>query len=126
MRKPSLPHLSASEACRRPTTGLNTARTCCADLRSRALWRGKAADFAAGRQYEMAGDDQRHRIFGHSLADIARGFRSGAEFFRQCAVGRRVAPTDPPRRILDLLKKRVLLTEVELEAGKIRLFASEV
>lgn len=96
------------------------------DLRSRAPRRRKAADFAASRQYAMARDDQRHRILGHGFADIASGFRSGAEFLGQRAVGRRVPPTDPPRRIIDLLKKRGLLTEVEPEAGKIRLLAIEI
>jgi hypothetical protein len=54
------------------------------------------------------------------LTDIAGGFRPGAEFHRQSAIGRRVAPCDPPRRGVDALEERILLTEVEPETGKIR------
>jgi hypothetical protein len=45
----------------------------------------------------VAGDDQRHRIVRHGLADIARSFRPGAEFLRQSAVSGRAAPSDLPR-----------------------------
>jgi hypothetical protein len=37
-----------------------------------------------------------------------------------------VPPPNPPCRSIDLLEERSLLTEVELEAGKIRLFAFEI
>ena len=37
------------------------------------------AEDPAGRQDPVAGDDQGHRIPGHGFADIARGFRPGAE-----------------------------------------------
>ena len=55
-------------------------------------------NLAACRQDPVAGDDQRDRIVGHGLADIARSFRSGAEFLRQGAVSGRAAPSDLPRR----------------------------
>jgi hypothetical protein len=74
----------------------------------------------------VAGDDQRHRISGHGLTDIAGGFRPGAEFHRQSAIGRRVAPSDMPRRGIDALEEWVLLAEVEPEAGKIRLLALKI
>src|SRR5947207_11101337 len=48
----------------------------------------------------MAGNDQRHRIPGHSLADIARGLRAGAELLGQRAVRGDLAPSDLPRRSL--------------------------
>jgi hypothetical protein len=57
------------------------------------------------------------------LTDIARGLRPGTEFIRQSAIGRRVTPCDPPRRGVDALEERILLAEVEPEAGKIRLLA---
>src|SRR5262249_7704415 len=58
--------------------------------------------------------------------DIARGFRSGAEFLRQGAIGRCAAPSDPSSRGVDALKEWVLLAEVKLEHGKIRLLAFEI
>jgi hypothetical protein len=97
-----------------------------ADLGRRAAWSGKTANLTAGRQDPVAGDDQRHRIPGHGLTDIARSFWPGAKLLRQGAIGRRAAPSDPPRRGIDLLEERVLLTEVEPEAGKIRLLAFEI
>ena len=87
-----------------------------ADLGRRAAWRGKTTNLAAGRQDPVAGDDQRHRILGHGLTDIARGLWPGAEFLRQSAIRGRVAPSDLPRRSIDLLEERVLITEVEREA----------
>jgi hypothetical protein len=60
------------------------------------------------------------------LADIARGFRSGAEFLRQGTVGRCAAPSDASCRGVDALEERVLLAEIEPEAGKIRLLAFEM
>jgi hypothetical protein len=41
----------------------------------RRSWRGETADPASGRQDPMAGDDQRHRISGHGLADLAQSSR---------------------------------------------------
>lgn len=60
----------------------------------RTARRGEAANPAAGGQYAVAGDDQRHRVPRHRLADVARGFRPGAEFLRQRAVGGRPAPAE--------------------------------
>ena len=97
-----------------------------ADLGRRAAWYRKTANLAACRQDPVAGDDQRHRILCHGLANIARGFRSGAEFLRQSAVSGRAAPSDQPRRGINTLEERVLLTEVELDPGKIRLLALEI
>src|SRR6202011_3453511 len=92
-----------------------------ADLGRRAARRGKTANLTAGRQDPVAGDDQRHRIPDHGLTDVARSFLPGAQLLRQSAIGRCVAPSDPPRRRVDLLEERFLLTEVEPEDGKIRL-----
>ena len=86
-----------------------------ADLGGRAAWRGKAAHLAAGSQDPMARDDQRHRIFGHGLADISRRFWAGAELFCQCAIGRRMTPADTTRRGVDLLEELVLAIKVEPE-----------
>ena len=58
-----------------------------ADLGRRAAGCGKTANLAACRQDPVAGDDQRHRILCHGVADIARSFRSGAEFLRQPYTG---------------------------------------
>src|SRR5258708_5368963 len=96
-----------------------------ADLGRRAARRGKTANLTAGRQDPVAGNKQRDRIFGHRLTNIARSLWPGAEFLRQSAIGRCVAPSDPPRRRVDLLEERVLLTKVEPEAGKIGLLASK-
>ena len=60
------------------------------------------------------------------MSDIARGLRPGTELIRQSAIGRRVAPCDPPRRGVDALEERILLAEVEPEAGKIRLLALKI
>ena len=97
-----------------------------ADLGRRAARRGKTANLTAGRQDPVAGNKQRDRIFGHRLTDIARSLWPGAEFLRQSAIGRCVAPSDPPRRRVDLLEERVLPTEVEPEAGKIRLLGRDL
>jgi hypothetical protein len=90
-----------------------------ADLGRRTARRGKTTNLTAGRQNPVTGDDQRHRIPGHGLTDIARGLRPGTKLIRQSAIGRRVAPCDPPRRGVDALEERILLAEVEPEAGKI-------
>ena len=92
----------------------------------RAARRRKTTELPAGRQHPVAGDDQRHRIPDHGLTDIARSFWPGAKLFRQGAIGRRAAPSDLPRRRIDLLEERVLLAEVECEAGKIRFLALEL
>src|SRR5262249_53617299 len=97
-----------------------------AALRRRAAGRGKAADLAAGGQDAVAGDEQGDRIRRHGLAAIARGLRTGAEFLRQRAVGGGAAPSDLPCCRIDPLEERVLLAEVELEAGKVRLLAREI
>jgi len=97
-----------------------------ADLGRRTARRGKTTNLTAGRQDPVTGDDQRHRIPGHGLTDIARGLRPGTEFIRQSAICRRVAPCDPPRRGVDALEEWVLLAEVEPEAGKIRLLALKI
>src|SRR5438876_8261962 len=78
------------------------------------------------RQDPVAGDDQGHRIPGHSLADVARGFWPGAEFLRQGSVGRCAPPSDPPGRGIDAPKEWVLLTKIEPEAGEICLLALEI
>src|ERR1700757_2605731 len=46
--------------------------------------------------------------------------------FCRSAVGRWAPPSDPPRRDVDALEERVLLAEVEPEAGKIHLLAFEI
>jgi hypothetical protein len=63
----------------------------------------------------LAGDDQRHRILGHGMTNIARRFWPGAEFLRQSAIGGRAAPSDPPRRSIDLLEERVLILRSSLK-----------
>ena len=63
---------------------------------------------------------------GHRLADIARDFRPRAEFLRQSAISGRAAPSDPPRRAINTLEECVLLAEVQLEPGKIRLLSLEI
>src|SRR5215472_15254664 len=78
------------------------------------------------RQDSVAGDHQRHGVLRHGLAHIARGFRSGAELLRQGAIGRCAAPSDLSSRGVDALKEWILLAEVELEHGKIRLIAFEI
>jgi len=97
-----------------------------ADLGCRAAWGGKTTNLAACRQDPVAGDNQRHRILRHGLANIARGFRSGAEFLRQSAISGRATPFDLSRRGINTLEERGLLTEVELEPGKIRLLALKI
>jgi hypothetical protein len=62
----------------------------------------------------VAGDDQRHRVLRHGLANIAGSFRSGAEFLRQRAISGRATPSDLSCRGINTLEERVLLTEVEL------------
>src|SRR5215471_13000348 len=69
-----------------------------ADLDRRAARRGESTHRVPGGQHPVAGDDQWNRIPGHGLTDIARHFGSGAEFLRDGAVGRRVAPCDVPDR----------------------------
>src|SRR5690242_7442288 len=76
---------------------------------------GKAADLAARCQDAMARDDQRHRVLGHGLTDIARSLRPGPQFLCQGAVGGGVAPSDLPSGSIDPLEERVLVGEVELE-----------
>src|SRR6516165_2362886 len=97
-----------------------------AALGDRAAWRGETTNLAAGRQHPVAWDDQRHRILGHGLSDVARSFRAGTKFIRERAVGGRASPADLPRRGVDALEERVLFTEVECEAGKIRLLARKI
>jgi hypothetical protein len=89
-----------------------------ADLGPRTARRGKTAHLAASRQHPVARNDQRHRISGHGLTDIACGFRPGTEFLGQSAIGRRAAPSDVPCRFIDALEEWVLLAEVELEPGE--------
>jgi hypothetical protein len=67
------------------------------------VYRGKTTNLTAGREDPVAGDDQRHRIPGHGLTDIARRFWPSAEPLCQSAIARRVAPSDPSRRSVDLL-----------------------
>src|SRR5215813_12495621 len=81
--------------------------------------------FAACPQDPVAGDDQRHGILRHGLANIARSFRSGAKSLGQGAISGRAAPFDLPGGGINTLEEPVLLTEVELEPGKIRLLAYE-
>jgi hypothetical protein len=97
-----------------------------ASLGRGTAWRGKTANLSACRQDSVARDDQGHRIICHGLANIAGGFRSGTEFLRQGAVGCRAAPPDPPGRRVNALEERILLAEVEPDAGKIRLLALEI
>jgi hypothetical protein len=89
-----------------------------ADLGRRAAWRGKTTNLTPCRQDPVAGDDQRHRILRHGLADIACGFGSGAEFLGQGAISCRAPPSDPSRRGIDALEEWVQLAEIELESEK--------
>jgi len=59
-----------------------------------------------------------HRIPHHGLADIPRGFRSGADFFREAAVGRRAAPSDLSSRGVDALEKGVRSPKSSLNLEK--------
>src|SRR5262245_16969958 len=86
----------------------------------------KAAKLAAGRQNAVTGNNQRHRIMGHGLTDVARSLRSGAELLGQRAVGRGVTPADPPRRRIYAFEKCRLLTKVEVEVGEVYLAAREI
>ena len=70
-------------------------------LRRRAAGRGEAADFAAGGQDPVTGNDQGRRIAGHRLADVARRLAAGADLLRQRAVGGRAAPADPAQGGVD-------------------------
>src|SRR5260221_252339 len=88
--------------------------------------RREATDLAAGRQHSMAGNDQRHGVLGHRLADVARGLRRGAELLRERAVGGRAAPPDLPCRGIDLREEHILVAEVERETGEIHLLAGEI
>src|SRR6185437_5717303 len=97
-----------------------------ADLRRGAARRRKAADLAAGRQHAMARNDQRHGIARHRLADVARRFRSGAELFRQRAIGRRLAVPDLAECCVDAPEEILLAGEVDLDVRKIDLLAGEV
>ena len=90
-----------------------------ARLGDRAARCGKTTDLAARRQHTVAGDDQRHRVSGHGLADITRGFRPRAKFLRQGAIGGGMTPAEPPGSSIDLLEERVLLPEIEFETGEI-------
>src|SRR5215472_10313508 len=76
---PSKPERLLCRPCRLDVNALQREH---ADLGRRAAWRGKTTNLTARRQDSVAGDHQRHRILRHGLADIARGFRSGAEFLR--------------------------------------------
>jgi hypothetical protein len=87
-------------------------------LGRRAAWRGKTANLAAGRKDPVAGDDQRDRIPGHGLTDIARSFWPGTKLLRDDAIGRRAAPSDPPRRGINLLEERVLLPRSSVKPKK--------
>ena len=89
-----------------------------ANLGRRTARRGKTANLAAGCQDPVTGNDQRHRIPGHGLTDIARGLPPGTQFICQSAIGRRVAPCDPPRRGVDALEEWVLLAEVGFWRGR--------
>src|ERR1700751_202117 len=62
----------------------------------------------------------------HGLANIARGFGSGAECLRQSAISGRATPFDLSRRGINTLEERGLLTEVEFEPGKIGLLALKI
>jgi len=64
----------------------------------------------------VAGDEERDRVLRHGLTDIAGGLWPGAELLGQGAIGRRMAPSNPPRRRVDLLEERELPFEVEREA----------
>src|SRR5262249_30600284 len=105
---------------------VNTLQREHADLGRRAAWRGKTTNLTPCRQDSVAGDDQRDRILCHGLANITRGFGSGAELLGQGAIGRCAAPSDLSSSGVDALKEWVLLAEVEPEHGKIRLLAFEI
>jgi len=72
--------------CRSCRLDLNALQREHPDLGCRAVWCGKTTNLTSRRQDPVAGDDQRHRILRHGLADIARAFRSGAEFLCQGAM----------------------------------------
>ena len=74
----------------------------------------------------MTGNDQRRRILGHRLADIAGRFAAGADLLRQCAVGGRAPPADPAQGVINLRKERILAREVELNLREVRFLAGEI
>src|ERR1700722_1774092 len=124
MGKPAVaaPDLESKRALRRSRRlylDIDTLKGEHAAFGSRAARGGKSAYPAARRQHSVARDDQRDRVFCHGLADIACGLRSRAEFLRQRAVGRRVAPPDLPQDIIDLLEEGVLIAKIERVAGKV-------
>jgi hypothetical protein len=63
-------------------------------------------------------------ILIHALEMSNEPERAMASADTLATLGRRAAPSDPPRRSIDLLEERVLPAEVELKAGKIRLLAT--
>lgn len=97
-----------------------------ADFRRPSARRRKASQLAARGEDTMTGDDQRDRILRHRRSDVTRNLGTRADVLRQGAVGCRSAPAYAPRGLIDLLEERVLVAKVEPDAGKIRLFASEV
>lgn len=90
-----------------------------------AAGRREPTQLTAGRQYTMAGDDERNRIVGHRLAYITRPLRSGGQFLRQKSHRWSSGPTEAACGGVGLLEKFRLLVEVEPEAGKVGLFAQE-
>ena len=69
----------------------------------------------------MAGDQQWNRIARHGLADIARGFRAGAEFLRQRAIRRGFTPADTAKGDIDPLAEVVLRAELERKIAEVDL-----
>ena len=61
----------------------------------------------------MTRNDERRRIFGHRVADVARGLTARADLLRQCAISGRAAPTDPTQGDVNPGEEWVLFREVK-------------
>ena len=87
----------------------------------------EAAGLVAGGQHAVAGDDDRHRVFPHRLADIAGALPAGqAELFRQLAVGHGVAEADAAQRRVEFLAEIVDAVEIDGDGGKIDRLAGQI
>ena len=87
----------------------------------------EAAGLVAGGQHAVAGDDDRHRIFPHRLADVAGALPAGqAELLGQFAVGHGVAEADAAQRRVELLAEVVDAVEIDRDGGKIDRLAGQI
>src|SRR5580693_1077854 len=76
-----------------------------AHLRPRAAGRRETADFAAGGEHPVTGNDQGRRIPRHRFPDVARGFAASANLLRQRAIRGGSSPADPAQGVIDLGKE---------------------